>query len=216
MNRVISILLTSVAVTVVAFSGRASGNDSDDENRSWTVLVKNENRQDEAKRALEQERHDEIKLLLEIVDAPGDGAAEAFDVGSTRNTAILLLGKMRAAEAVPSLIKLLLFPDEEFSSDALDYLLLVPAGWALAQIGMPAVEPLLSEIGKEGNSNHGKECTKTFVYILGGDVAQFKLEKAIAAEKNPKRKNNLKESLSFLRSDRFPDTFCKGRWSKSR
>ena len=90
-------------------------------------------------------------------------------------------------------------------------ILLPPAGRALADIGLPAVGPLLEKIKSEGKTNMGAQCLIVFVYTLGPDLAEFRLEKAIAAETDEKPKQNLQNKLKLLTDHKLPGLLYKKR-----
>jgi len=178
------------------------------EGEDWMNLIKsNDSRERLAgKSAALRERKEMIEYLLSIVDRPVEKGEQFLYSDTPRNIAISLLGTLRSEEAVSSLMNWLLPHEGQgigiwgSGGDVPP-----PAGLALAQIGLPAVEPLLDKMKYEGRTNMGVRCLITFVYILGPDLAEFKLGKAIASERDEKHKQNLGANLKLLMDHKLPE-----------
>jgi len=175
---------------------------------SNAIRSKDEIARSQAKQGFLRQRHDSVEELIRIVDGPLSQGEEFFNSSTPRNTAIFLLGELRAAEAVPSLMKWI--SPREGQSMVIDELsLLPPAAAALARIGMPSVNPLLERMklkGAElkGFEPEGRVCLMTMVRILKSDLAEAKLEKTLAGEENEEYRKNLQAALDALRNTDIP------------
>jgi hypothetical protein len=110
-----------------------------------------------------------------------------------------------------------------------------PAGYALVEIGLPAIQPLLGVLRKEGCSSTevqeaiiegtsvrfqpeklkrssplGDQCLKIIVRILGGEHTRLLLESAVKEEATQERKQNLESGLALLASPKIPERLKQG------
>ena len=170
------------------------------EKAAWIRLVasKDEVARQNGKRSSVQERARSIGALLKIVNAPLVKGEQFYIMGTRRNTAISLLGHLRAKEAVPALMKWVV-PKEGQREGIDDQALLGPAASALAEIGLPAAGHLLDKMCLEGMSPLGRECLKTFVWTMGLHTAEFRLSQAVRSEVDAQRKQNISACLEALR-----------------
>jgi len=171
-------------------------------NLRWLTLIKS--KKDSERRKGEiivlEQRDAIIKGLLSVVDSPVE-KNESFFSKTPRNTAILLLGKFRATEAIPSLVKWLV-PKEGQDTTVWAGDINSPAGSALAKIGLPAVDSLIEVIKSEKPSALTEECAQVIFRILGTELAEAKLQNAIAAGKDEQKKNNIEKYLKRLKSNK--------------
>ena len=175
------------------------------EESGWVRLVTSgdESERWHAHRAAAAHRQADIDALLAVVRSPVREGEPFFDYSTPRNTAIRILGIVRAEEAVPDLMEWL--DSHEGQSRVYGELLMFsPAGYALVEIGLPSVPPLLEKLKAVGMSRPGLECLKILVRIKGADEAEFTLKKAIETESDQLRKRNLKAALKKLRDPKFP------------
>jgi len=179
----------------------------------------------QAEKLFLEDRRATVSALLQVLDLPVR-PDEPFYTGSPRNSAIKLLGELRAPEAVPALTQWLVpRPGQSGVVDGLMYL--SPAGYALVKIGMPAVPAVVDILasvgvtsedkgeyihelrGGVGYTRHvgprperysplGDDCLRILVQIKGLEETEAGLRRYIAAETGETRKKNLEEALSAL------------------
>jgi HEAT repeat protein len=175
--------------------------------------------EDEALKSARQrfavQREATIRELLKVVTSPIQNG-ESFWDRTTRNTAIAMLGDMRASEAVPALVEKLM-PHPEQSR--LDGHTTSPAERALAKIGMPAMPVLLEIVKEEGTwrgqssretdptgetravpmpmGSRGDRCLLTLGLILGPDLLEMLLQKELAGAKSEKVRANIATALGW-------------------
>jgi hypothetical protein len=150
-----------------------------------------------------QQRRETIEGLVTIVDRPVVQGEEFYNSSTPRNIAIFLLGRLRAKESVSSLMECIQ-PREGQSMVIDEEMLLSPAAAALAEIGMPAVQPLVERMKLKGMDPEGQMCLMTMVRILGGDLADTKLAKTIGKETNKEYQKNLQACLDALQKKEIP------------
>ena len=190
----------------------------------WQRLIESERWQDRrrGRRLLLAERKKTIEKLLAVVRAPLEKNEEFFDHDTPRNTAMLLLGEMRAEEAVPELM-LWLTPKEGQATGIDAQTNPTAAGSALIEIGLPSVRALLHALKGEGCVQRERETKDgrkdkldkpilTFlgleVYeilngLLGPDLTEFVLEELLKEKGlSAHEKENLQLMLTFLRDPR--------------
>ena len=148
-----------------------------------------------------RDRH--LRQLLSIVSAPVTVGEEFWNSSTRRNISMALLADLRASEAVPALMKWLV--PRQGQSLTLDELsALTPASCALVKIGLPALDPLLACVTVNGTSPKGEAALRTIAAMLGGDAADWRLERAIASQADERGKANLRKALKALRSGSVP------------
>ena len=109
-----------------------------------------------------------IPKLLLIAQREVQPSEEYYVALTPRNLAIRALGRLQAREAVPVLIEWLV--PKEGQNLVMDRLMQFGhAGYALVDIGKPAVGPLIQTIMSQGTSKLGNECLKVAVEIIGTD-----------------------------------------------
>lgn len=170
------------------------------EKPKWLVLIMSEDSKErrQGEIIVLEQRDAIIKGLLSVVDSPVE-KNEQFFLKTPRNTAILLLGKFRAEEAIPSLIKWLV-PKEGQDTTVWSGDINSPAGSALVKIGLPAVDPLIEVIKTEKPSALTEECAQVIFRILGTELAKAKLQSAFYNEKDEQKKRNIEEYLNRLKN----------------
>jgi hypothetical protein len=225
-------VVLGVLVGALTLSGPATGQQTAAAQRPrWRELIASEDEVQRAKGKKEAlaELTADVGLLISIVESPVS-RREPFYTGSTsRNIAIFLLGRLRAKGAVPHLVKWL-EPQEGQSLSIDEEMMFSPAGYALADIGLPSVSPLMEIIRSDGCSSPeapemiheddggtrykyppgyrrvplGDQCLKIIVRIKGVDESEFSLRKAMQAEPDKAKKANLQSALDLLRAPTFP------------
>jgi len=160
----------------------------------------------QAEQSILDTRQREIEALRRVITSPIE-KGEQFYGDTPRNTAIRLLGSLRAKEAVPDLIPLL--APQKGQGKAMFSLMLLPhAGEALVEIGLPAVRPLIDTAKQEGVEakgpfDRGQQCLRTLVAILGPEGTEHFLKRSVEAETDPAKHKNLQDALVLLGKPRF-------------
>jgi len=171
----------------------------------WITLVESTNEVDRArgKRLAAQTRRHEVDVLLSILHSPVILGEEFWNPGTSRNIAIFILGHFRSIEAIPSLIEWL-YPKEGQSMESDEEVLLSPAAVSLSEIGLPASKSLIEQLTKEGMSARGRMCLMAIVKIMGPDMAQFRVEKAIQLSTDARGRQKLTDCMVALAEHRIP------------
>jgi HEAT repeat protein len=118
---------------------------------------------------------------------------------TSRVMAIQLLGRIRAAEAVPVLIQYVMLRTPRTWSDKLELSNIVyPAAESLARIGTPAVQPIID--GLQGDVPAAKRVVLVHILrrIEGADTAGYILDAPRKRIKDPFVQKHLGESLEIL------------------
>ncbi len=191
---------------------------------AWIQRLTSEDERErrEARVSLVADREKTIASLLSIVSKPVT-EREPFLLSNTpRNMAMSLLGRLRAKEAVPDLVSWL-EPRKGQSFVVFEEPALSPAGYALVEIGLPSVTPVLEIIRQKGCSSPdtrkrivegtrirfepqklekysplGDEALRIIAWIKGVEETGFTLRKAIEAETDATTKENLQSALTLL------------------
>ena len=127
-----------------------------------------------------------IKALIKVVDNPK--AKKRLTISHQWLTAIKVLGRLRATEAIDVLTKNI---DETDQSLTIVYVFHGPAVVALAEIGEPAVTRLVKALSRK-KATVRREAAYT-LGLIGGSAAERALEKALKKEKN-------KDVLHFIKA----------------
>ncbi len=139
-----------------------------------------------------------IDRLIAILDRPTSPSNEWLNPTTPENLAIRVLGEMRAAKAVPTLIPWLgppegghfIYGDIPPGGS--------PAGMALAAIGKPAEAPLINVLRRSPKTPAWEHSLAVLQKIEGRAVLLVILKEAVTAEKYPEAKSNLAEALRRL------------------
>lgn len=160
--------------------------------------------------AIRDERTRVINDLIRVAAtkeiSPPEGAGGFPKDGvwhGAKHLAILLLGDLRASEAVPVLMRNLGYRNPEKTD--LPRLRLKYSGFAypaansLSKIGVPAVPPLLEELKTLEEAEPKRAiCIWTLKSILGKELAKSYLGMAIKEAEDDKSRGNLKAALEQL------------------
>lgn len=124
-----------------------------------------------------------------------------------KHLAILLLGDLRAVEAVPILLENLEYKNYKDLKDIVQWRYNLPeATWypaaeSLSKIGMPAVEPTIKKlVSYEPNSMGSRICRWILKEILGVKLARYRLEIEIEQTKDPVVKERLTAVLPYFKT----------------
>jgi hypothetical protein len=175
--------------------------------RGWKDLIKSDIEKERilSKQQVLNERKDTIDFLLSVVSSPVKEGEEFYTSNTSRNMAISLLGTYRAKEAVKALTQLLI-PKEGQSTVVDETPTYSPAGYALVEIGLPSVLPVIDRL-KQGLKQEEyiysyiffNECVKVIVGIMNVPETECLLESEIAKEKDAGKKANLQKALDFMK-----------------
>ncbi len=114
-----------------------------------------------------------------------------------KRSVLYTLGRMRAIEAIPFLIKNIDYGIYKTIRKLPKYDP-EPASYALSRIGLPSIAPILNHIKKStNNKNIGLFC-HTLINIGGHDLAIFYLQKEIKKTKNSNHLAQLKKVLQMV------------------
>jgi hypothetical protein len=167
---------------------------------------KNPQGQSDAASILQRQRKDLISGLLSIVDNGDLQRSNSYAVVR----AIDLLGEHRASEAVPSLVKLLLFqrvteggmPIEVGRGGGGLRVEPTPAVRALIRIGCPSI-PLMLETIQQDNGDPATSSALTVLLGVKGDEEVMRLlRKAQAESKTPQAKSNLEGAIDYYEKNK--------------
>jgi hypothetical protein len=161
------------------------------------ILSKVEKERASGRRAVITQHSKTVTALLKIVEGPVKEGESYYSSSTSRNIAIRLLGKLRAKSAVSRLMGWLA-PKKGQSESMSEVMKYGHAGYALVEIGLPAVSHLLDGIKKEGMSRIGKTCAVILVDIEGKEKAKLTLNGAVEKTEGTETKGNLKKALEYI------------------
>ena len=222
--------LTGIVVLALLFLLYASASQQAQAKVDWKELLESgkEGERMQAAEIVLGDRREKTDTLLTILSSAVEQREPFYSSTTSRNIAISLLGKLRAAEAVRELTNWLM-PKEGQILAVTESMMFSPAGYALAKIGLPSVAPLLEIIREKGCSSPeepekirkgghvwfkrkpgaricplGDQCLKVIVAIKGVGETEFALKNAVEAETEPVKKENLKSAFDLLGAPIFP------------
>lgn len=166
----------------------------------WRTLITSdiEKERTSARRTVLNNRRETIRHLLWVINRPVKKGEEFYSAVTSRNIAISLLGRLRAKEAMRDLTKWLLpRPGQRLFVD--NEPMFSPAGYALVEIGLPSVPPLVELLKSETNTALHQQCMKIIVSIKGPPETELLLEDTLAKETDTTKTANLKAALSLLK-----------------
>jgi hypothetical protein len=137
-----------------------------------------------------------------VVNSPVEEGEQFYTSSTSRNIAISLLGKLRAKEAVTDLTRWLT-PKTGQGLTFWEEMMFSPAGYALAEIGLPSVPPLFHLLKVEGNVALREQCIKIIVSIKGLPETELLLEDIFAKETDNSKRENLKSAQDLLKNPKF-------------
>ena len=150
----------------------------------------------EAAKELLKQRQETIAGLLNIVRQPiADG--ELFYGDSSRNTAIELLGDIRATEAAEELVKWAVVQPGQLEIVS-ELPVSSPAGIALMKIGLPAIPFLIEEVKSRKNTNNVIEYGRVVFLIKGKADATSHFQRILAETEDEQVKQNIRHVLKYI------------------
>jgi hypothetical protein len=147
-----------------------------------------------------------IRLAKEKVEplTSSDPRFVEYPWHDSKHLSILLLGDLRAVEAVDILLENLTYknPKSLESSEALSQGGWYPAAEALSKIGMPAVEPIIKKLGSYKPNSKGSDlCCWILKEILGVKLARLRLQIAIEDTREATIRENLTAVLPYFKTE---------------
>lgn len=147
-----------------------------------------------------------MDYLISVVNGPIKEGEDFLSNNTPRNTAIYLLGKLRSKEAVQHLIKRL-NPMAGQNTKIMNLKIFTPAGFALIEIGLPSVPPLIELLKTEKNIVFREEYIKIIVAIKGIPETELLFEEMLKKEKDSAKIENIKAAQELLKDPKYKGMF---------
>jgi hypothetical protein len=164
----------------------------------------------EREKAAEEIRDRRSQVINELIVLAGQKAERlhpedpqsAYPRHDPKHLSILLLGDLRAVEAVPVLIENIEYRNLRTPwISQWDIGGLYPAAEALSKIGIPALEPTIEKLsGYEKGSPGHMSCCWVVLQILGQRLGKIRLEMAIEETTDSRAKENLTSALWYFQT----------------
>ena len=154
-------------------------------------------------------RNKNIQLLKSLAEKEGPKSiptdpSNTYPFHSSKHLAMLLLGDIRASEAVQVLLDNIEYrtPKDPFDAKLFgDISFWYPSADSLAKIGMPVIDPVIEKLGTYDKECQGrKNCVWIIKKVLGIKLGGYKLQLAIEETKDEKVKKNLQAVLPTLKT----------------
>jgi hypothetical protein len=200
----LSIIVVLALVLFLSISCRQKEKKEEKKETDWKTLITSdvEKERTSSRQVVLKDLEETIQHLLSILNKPVEEGEPFYTSNTPRNISIYLLGKFRAKKAVPDLLDWLTpKPGQDQGRDEL--LMFSPAGYALFNIGLPSVSPLVELLKYQTDSSLIEECMKLIICIKGVPETELLLENKIKSETNPNKKENLKAILKKLQDPQF-------------
>jgi hypothetical protein len=143
-----------------------------------------------------------LAARLEVGQQVGDLLVKYLAVPDREGTAkdlMLLLGKLRATEQIPLLVRSLTFKAFYRSTKRPQTVEdLYPAVQALADIGAPAIDAVLARIEHEDDEEVHRVAAAVLRGILGAPRAKLILDNAVRTNRAPEVKSRLTKAVKLL------------------
>jgi len=172
------------------------------------LTTENLNDREKAAEAIRKERVQLIKQLIglaaeKVERLHPDDPKSSYPWRDSKHLAVLLLGDLRAVEAVPVLLENLEYKNpRSIVTEYLDKGGWYPAAEALSKIGMPAVGPTIDKLGVSAQKSKSSElCCWVLKKILGVRLARLRLQITIEETRDEAEKNNLTSVLPYFRTE---------------
>ncbi|MFO7956922.1 MAG: hypothetical protein R6X33_07455 [Candidatus Brocadiia bacterium] len=130
----------------------------------------------------------------------------------TAQSAIYLLGEMRAVEAVPALVDIVAYPEGGFGPEGHRLFEVPPAPrlwWreppergpasALNKIGHPCLPAVVEKLGQTGSLTEMKACLNVLYRLLGRERALEELQTALDAAETEDERARLGRAVQWMR-----------------
>jgi hypothetical protein len=162
--------------------------------------------------AAERIRNDRDELIKQLIELArekveqlpsSDSRFVEYPWHDSKHLATLLLGELRATQAVPVLLDNIEYKNARlrYVDEPLDQGGWYPAAEALSKIGIPAVGPTIEKLGSYDKDCFGRElCCWIIKEVLGSKLGKVRLEMAIAETKDETVKKNLTAALPYFKT----------------
>ena len=158
-------------------------------------------------KAAEDIRQERAELIKELIKLAGqkveplpssDPRFVEYPWHDSKHLAMLVLGDIRASEAIPVLLENLDYKNpRSIMTEYLGKESWYPAVEALSKIGMPAIGPVIGKLGEYEKDGLGRElCCWIIKDVLGERLGRVRLEMAIEEEKKAAVRKNLRAAMS--------------------
>ncbi len=198
-------ILTNVCV------GESASSDSSE--HLLNLLQSNDpEQQTKAHQRIVDQRKETVVGLREIIRKQRAETQLAPQIRSQVYHAIALLGELRAEEGIPELMDSLTFRVPQvmrWSGDEPSFHE-YPAAVALAKIGRPAVDNVVSLLETTANPVVRRLCALIVVRIEGPRIAKYQFRTRLSDALPVQSKNNLQVALDFIDKQSFEEEFS--RW----
>jgi hypothetical protein len=176
----------------------------------WTTLIRSEVEKERtsAREIVLLDRKERIEKLLSVVNSPVQPGEAFYSSTTSRNISIFLLGQLRAKEAVPTLMEWL-FPRGGQALIRGELLMFSHAGYALVEIGLPSVPPLIELLASEADAAEREQAIKIVVSIKGLRETEVMFEELLASERDSAKKEKLEVVQATLQKPKLRKTLEK-------
>lgn len=207
MTKVKIILMAAMLAAALVFSASFAQKD-ENKTQGWEKMIASRDYAErKAGMQIVLDQYNKIvKDLMDIVNSPVKDGAQFYNYNTSRNMCIYLLGKLRAQEAVPSLIKWIV-PEPNQVVIFSESLMFSPAGQALIDIGLPSIPPVAELLKQEKNISYRDEYLKIILAIKGRAETEFFLENMLAKEKDQTKIENIKAAQALLKDPKNQGMF---------
>ena len=173
------------------------------------LISKDLKEREQAAEAIRNEHTELIKRLIQLAAQKverrfPDDPTSSYPWHDSKHLSILLLGDLRAVEAVPVLLENLEYknPKTIVVWEQLGIGGGYPAAEALSKIGMPAVGPTIDKLGAYPPEARGNlVCSWILREILGVRLARLRLQIAIEETRDEAVRRNLSAALPYFKTD---------------
>ncbi|MGO9272174.1 MAG: HEAT repeat domain-containing protein [Terriglobia bacterium] len=140
-----------------------------------------------------RERSEMLGVLLKYLGPDSSSSVQA--------AAIYLIGRNRLSDGVPELVRRIDFDTGVQPKKAAEPLWeRYPAMEALITIGSPSIRPSVELLATDPSEVRRNLAVEVIRYVEGPEVSNFILERALAAESEPKRRDNLSDAIRRLQT----------------
>jgi hypothetical protein len=185
-------------------AGRASQESDDEKVPMWKRLIVSDvvEQRMAGQRALLDNGKQTVEYLLSVLNSPVETGEQFYESTSSRNIAISLLGSLRAREATGELTKWLTAKPGQ-GQTVWEEMMFSPAGYALVEIGLPSVPPVIELLASDGDAHLREQCIKIIVSIKGLRETEVMLEDLLASETSLAKKEKLEAVQAMLQDPKF-------------
>jgi hypothetical protein len=200
----IRLLLIVAAIVSVSFAAESKPIDSTNKLKSERLEVR-----EKAAEAIRQERAELIRELIKLAGQKveplpsSDPRFTEYPWHDSKHLAILLLGDLRAREAIEVLLENLSYknPRSLVSGAYLERGGWYPSVEALSKIGMPAIVPTIGKLATYEQDGLGRQlCCWVINKVLGPRLGKLRIEIAIEETRDATAKKNLEAALGYFKT----------------